>query len=45
MCANFGDPKSPNRELRHKKKRKKRQFLGQKFIILLIAQKPIDLQS
>ena len=32
MCANFGDPRSRDRKLEHKKNRKKRQLFGRKFI-------------
>ena len=41
MRANFGDWRSRDRELGHKK-RKKRQFQGQKFVNLLITQKSLD---
>ena len=44
MCVNFGDRRSRDRELRHKK-RKKRQFLGRKFIHPLVTQKPFDVPS
>ena len=43
MYANFGDPRSCYRELRHKKRRKKRQFLGKKIINSLITR--LDLTS
>ena len=36
MYANFGEPRSRDRDLRTLKPRKKRQFLGRKFINLFI---------
>ena len=41
MCANFGDPRSRDRELRHKKNRKMR-FFTWKFINSPVTQKPIS---
>ena len=45
MCANFRDRRSRDRELRHKKKQKKRRFLGRIFINLLVTPDPLDVQS
>ena len=45
MCTNFGDPRSRDRELRHKKTLKKRQFLAWKVINSLTTPKPLDAQS
>ena len=44
MCVNFGDPRSRDCELRHKK-HKKTDFWFLKFINLPIIQKPLDPQS
>ena len=45
MCANFGDLRSRDRELRQKKKHNKWRFLARKFINLPIAQKPLGVHS
>ena len=45
-CANYRDPRSRDRELRHKKKTwKKRQFSPWKVINPLIIPKPLDVRS
>ena len=43
MCANFGDPRSRDRELTHKKHKKK--IFALKDINLFVTQKPLDVQS
>ena len=45
MCANFGDPRSRDRELRYKKTQKLLQILALKFIDSLIIPKPPDVQN
>ena len=45
MSANFRNPSSRDRELKHQKNIKKLQFLARKVINLLITQKPLDVQN
>ena len=45
MYANFGDPRLPDRNLRHKKEQERMAILGRKFINLLITQKPLGVQN
>ena len=44
MFANFGNPRSRDGKLRHKK-HKKRQFLARKFINSPLTQKPLGVES
>ena len=44
MFANFGNPRSRDRKLRHKK-HKKRRFLAWKFINSPLTQKPLGVES
>ena len=44
MHANFGDPRSRDRDLGTLKSRKKRQLWGRKFINSFITQKRLDME-